>query len=61
VKNPGIKRGRDSGGNIIWYKSEISKHTTKIYSDHSTIWMKISKNISVTGGDLIRFVNGRFR
>ena len=60
MKNPGIKRGRDSGGIIIWHKSEISKHTT-IINWETTFWIKISKNISVTGGDLIRFVNGRFR
>ena len=44
VKNPGIKRGRDSGGIIIWHKSEISKHTTIVNSDHSIIWIEISKN-----------------
>ena len=52
VKNPGIKRGRDSGGIIIWHKSEISKHTTIMNSDHSTIWIKISKNITGTDRDL---------
>ena len=50
VKNPGIKRGRDSGGIIIWHKSEISKHTTIINSE-TTFWIKISKNISGTDRD----------
>ena len=43
VKLPTVKRGRDSGGIIIWYKDEISKYITPIKYEHSHIWLKIKQ------------------
>ena len=48
VKSRG-KRGRRSGGLIVYYKKELSKMITKINNSNNFIWLKLNK--SQTGLD----------
>ncbi|XP_051235072.1 uncharacterized protein LOC127351510 [Dicentrarchus labrax] len=45
TKHPTITQGRDSGGMIIWCKSELSQSITVIKKEESYIWLKINKKI----------------
>ncbi|KAI4889447.1 hypothetical protein NFI96_002246 [Prochilodus magdalenae] len=52
VKHTNTKKGRDSGGIIIWYKSELSKFITPLKLHKSHIWLKIKKEITDSVKDL---------
>lgn len=45
TKNPTITQGRDSGGMIIWYKSELIHSLEIIKKAESYIWLKINKKM----------------
>ncbi len=43
-KNPTATQGRDSGGMITWYKSELTHSITITKKVENHIWLKINKN-----------------
>ena len=53
VKLPTVKRGRDSGGIIIWYKEEMANYITPIKFERSHLWLKINQNIINHPTDII--------
>lgn len=51
-KHKKVTRGRDSGGIIIWYKTEIAKYITAIKKEESHIWLKINKILTQTENNI---------
>lgn len=48
TKLTGIKQGRDSGGMLIWYKSELTHSIKLIKTGAFYIWLEINKELTST-------------
>lgn len=48
TKLAGIKQGRDSGGMLIWYKSELTHCIKLIKTGAFFIWLEINKELTLT-------------
>ena len=51
-KHSKVTRGRDSGGIIIWYKTEIANFITTSKIEESHVWLKINKKLTQTESDI---------
>ncbi len=40
-----VRRGRDSGGQIIWYKSKFHNHINTVKQGKYYTWLKIHKEL----------------
>ena len=48
TKLAGVTQGRDSGGMLIWYKSELHHSIKLVKSGTFSIWLEISKELTTT-------------
>ena len=46
IKLKTVRRGRDSGGILVWYKAELKQFITVTKKDQSYIWIKLNKKIA---------------
>ena len=46
IKLKTVRRGRDSGGILVWYKAELKQFITVTKKDQSHIWIKLNKKIA---------------
>ena len=51
-KHSSITRGRESGGLIIWYKSELHNQMSPVKIGINYIWLKLKKKLLLTDMDL---------
>ena len=52
VKGKNIRRGRTSGGILVWYKENLSSQITPEKQGKSHIWLKLDKSLGITDRDL---------
>ena len=46
TKLPWVKQGRESGGILIWYKSELTNSVKLIKTGQFYIWLEIDKGLT---------------
>ena len=52
IKSKNIRRGRMSGGILVWYKEEFHSQITPEKQGKSHIWLKLDKSLGITDRDL---------
>nr|WPH61295.1 reverse transcriptase [Somniosus microcephalus] len=52
VKNTKTRKGRTSGGILVWYKGELDKHISPVKQGKSHVWLKLDKNIGIAKKDV---------
>ncbi len=52
IKQPNVKNGRDSGGNIVWFKEHLWQYIQPVKKGTTHIWIKLKKEILCLDEDL---------
>ncbi len=52
IKQPNVKKGRDSGGIIVWFKEHLWQYIQPVKKGTTHIWIKLKKEILCLDEDL---------
>ena len=53
TKLPGVKQGRESGGILIWYKSELTNSVKLIKTGQFYIWLEMDKGLTASEENIL--------
>ena len=52
LKRTNIRKGRTSGGILVWYKESLCHHISPVKQGKSYIWLRLDQTLGITDRDI---------